>query len=617
MADYRNRNRNREDRSTRSGGYGYDPEDEFWDDGLDEYGEAYDDGYADSYSSDQYADQYYGRRSSDSYPDPYGRDPYRDSYDEAYRDSYADGYDGEEQRARRQQVPARRERRPQPYDSEREEGSNRYPVRRASQRAAEAARRRRERREREIRRARIRLGLIVGGVAAVLVLVLVLRRLSAAGLLTLSGSAGNVTEAAAEITTAAAEADTTETETAAGTLPTEEQTAADRAAKNYSAAVATFWPYYNFYTTENTRLIPSIPSDEQAYEKMAAGRQDFLSGRTASTDETEAAEAGTEESGTTVENTLEAEAVLETTDAGTADGTTAASTTVTALDGSIVSPEDQVGGDYVASYYGIVVNADNGEILAQKRMNERIVPASMTKVMTLLTAVETLGLTEDSPELSDMVTLTTEDEEYAYINDSSAVCWMPGDTASVEDLMYGTILPSGADAAVALSEYVSGSQANFVKLMNQKAQELGIGETTHFTNCVGVFDQDHYSTVYDIAVIMKAALENDLCRKVLSGHVWTTSPTSVHPEGITVSNWFLRRIEDRETNGLVLCAKTGYVNQSGFCAVSYQEGDDGSHLIVCTAYSSGNWRCINDHVALYREYAKPVQTEDSEAAAGQ
>jgi D-alanyl-D-alanine carboxypeptidase (penicillin-binding protein 5/6) len=104
--------------------------------------------------------------------------------------------------------------------------------------------------------------------------------------------------------------------------------------------------------------------------------------------------------------------------------------------------------------------------------------------------------------------------------------------------------------------------------MNEKLEELGIADTAHFTNCIGLYDDNHYCTAYDMAVIMKAAVENELCREVLSAHTYTTSSTEQHPDGITISNWFLRRIEDKDSGGLVLCGKTGFVNQSGSCAVS-------------------------------------------------
>ena len=90
-------------------------------------------------------------------------------------------------------------------------------------------------------------------------------------------------------------------------------------------------------------------------------------------------------------------------------------------------------------------------------------------------------------------------------NDCSGVGFEKGESVTVKDLLYGTVLPSGADAALGLAYYVAGSQEEFVTLMNQKLDELGLSETAHFTNCVGIYDADHYCTLYDLAVIMRAA----------------------------------------------------------------------------------------------------------------
>lgn len=258
--------------------------------------------------------------------------------------------------------------------------------------------------------------------------------------------------------------------------------------------------------------------------------------------------------------------------------------------------------DYVDSQYAILVNTDTGEILAERNAFDRIVPASMTKVMTLLVAVEQMQNPEEN--LKDKVTITQEICDESYRSGSSFVGYGVDDEATVEDLLYGAILPSGADAAMALAEYTSGSQEAFAELMNQKAKELGISDTTHFTNCVGLYDEDHYSTVYDMSVIMRAAIDNELCRKVLSQHTWTTQGTKANPDGIQISNWFLRRIEDHDTNGTVVCGKTGFVNESGNCAVSYQEGNSGTGYIACTALTYNQWRSIYDHIALYKTYTK-------------
>ena len=99
-------------------------------------------------------------------------------------------------------------------------------------------------------------------------------------------------------------------------------------------------------------------------------------------------------------------------------------------------------------------------------------------------------------------------------------------------------------------------------------------------------------------------MDNELCREVMSAHTYTTSSTAVHPDGITISNWFLRRIEDKDTGGEVVCGKTGYVVQSGNCAVSYGVDASGNNYICATADSTNGWRCIYDHVALYKEFAE-------------
>lgn len=251
----------------------------------------------------------------------------------------------------------------------------------------------------------------------------------------------------------------------------------------------------------------------------------------------------------------------------------------------------------VLSAQAILIDVSNNTIIAQKDAQSRICPASMTKILTILVAAEHIT------NLDDTFTITREITDYTYKNKCSAVGFLDEETVSVRDLFYGTVLPSGADAAVALATYVAGSQEAFVDLMNQKLEELGLSDTAHFTNCVGLYDENHYCTTYDMAMILKAALENDWCRQVLSAHSYTTSQTTQHPEGLSISNWFLRRIEDKETGGQVLSAKTGFVNQSGNCSASYFLSDTRKPYIAVTVNTYSSWRCIYDHAALYSLYA--------------
>ena len=259
----------------------------------------------------------------------------------------------------------------------------------------------------------------------------------------------------------------------------------------------------------------------------------------------------------------------------------------------------EIGGDIV-SQYGILINNNTKEIVAQRNAKEKIVPASMTKVMTVLVAANNI-----KPEqLDEKITMSHEAIDYSYAGGGSTSGFVEDEEVTVRDLFYGTILPSGGDAAAQLAMYVAGDIDSFVKLMNDQAAALGISDTTHFTNPVGFHSSEHYSTPYDIAIIMMAALDNDICKEVVTTKVYNSTATNVNPEGITISNWFLRRIEDKEFGGDIEGAKTGYVDESGSCAVSSMVAESGTEYICCTAKSSSSWRCIYDHVDIYKNYAK-------------
>ena len=327
--------------------------------------------------------------------------------------------------------------------------------------------------------------------------------------------------------------------------------------------------------------------DEKAVQEQTTEALSDSGAKTTSENETEVASQDEEQVSGEIEQSEE-----------TAPAQTSSMPFAVGYDAQETDSTTYLGSDSVQSSYALLVDLDDNTIVSQKSAYDRINPASMTKILTVLVAAEHVT------DLDDTFTITKEITDFSYSHDCSAVGFLDEETVTVRDLLYGTILPSGGDAAAGLACYVAGSMDSFVNMMNEKLAELGLSDTAHFTNCVGLYDENHYCSIYDMAMILKAAVENDLAREVLTAHTYTTSATEQHPEGITVSNWFFRRIEDKDTKGTVVCAKTGFVAQSGNCAASYEETDSGKHYICVTANAHSSWRCIYDHVAVYQEYTK-------------
>lgn len=254
-------------------------------------------------------------------------------------------------------------------------------------------------------------------------------------------------------------------------------------------------------------------------------------------------------------------------------------------------------GAELPSEFAVLIDCQTGEVLAEKNAQARISPASMTKILTLLVAVEHCEDLDASFPIDLAIT------DYSYSNDCSVAGFTVGEQVPVQDLLYGTILPSGADAALGLAQAVAGSHEAFVDLMNERAAELGLSDTSHFTNCVGLYDPEHYCTMYDMAMILKEAMSNDLCREVLSARTHQTAPTPEHPEGLLLSNWFLRKSEDHVPEGFTMVgAKTGFVVQSGNCAASLGRNAQGEEFLCVTGHAYSSWRTIYDHVELYKTY---------------
>ncbi len=250
-----------------------------------------------------------------------------------------------------------------------------------------------------------------------------------------------------------------------------------------------------------------------------------------------------------------------------------------------------------------LVNIDKGKVIEERKSEERMFPASLTKIMTAIVAIENL------PGLEDSVPISEEMFPYLIERDASVAGYYPGEIARAVDLLYGTMLPSGADASIALAEYIAGSEAEFVQLMNEKAKQLSM-ENTHFTNVTGLHDDNHYSTVKDIYLLLKYAITNPVFLDIFTSETYTTLPTTLHPEGLTFHSTMFSKLENPVfKTGQILGGKTGYTDMAGLCLASLAK-IDGERYILITTGAQGNLQTeplhILDALSVYTEIEKQI-----------
>ena len=248
--------------------------------------------------------------------------------------------------------------------------------------------------------------------------------------------------------------------------------------------------------------------------------------------------------------------------------------------------------------HAILVDLTTCEAVAQRLPDERIYPASMTKIMTVLVAVEALS----AAELETTFTMTEEIVNAAIREGASRAGFEPGERVKLIDLLYGAALPSGADATAALAQYLAGSEEKYVEMMNEKAELLGLKQT-HFVNASGLHHDDHYSTVREIAALMSYAMENELCRALLSAASYTTSATTEHPYGITLYSTTFSRMTTTSFGPVqVIAGKTGYTEEARFCLATLATRADGREYVLVTVGGSTKYAPVYDCDTMYGKY---------------
>ncbi len=221
--------------------------------------------------------------------------------------------------------------------------------------------------------------------------------------------------------------------------------------------------------------------------------------------------------------------------------------------------------------------ADSAEVVYEKNAREKLPMASTTKIMTALVALQ-----KSSPD--DIVTVSANAES----QEGSSIYLARGDKIRMEDLLYGLMLNSGNDAAVAIAEYISGNTAAFADEMTLLAQKIG-AKNTVFKNPSGLYEDGHYTTAYDLALIARHAMSNPTFRKIVSTKSKAVTTNSGDVMYFTNHNKLLKMYDGA-------CGiKTGYTKKCGRCLVSAAE-KDGTCLIGVTLNDPNDWE---DHSAMF------------------
>lgn len=238
------------------------------------------------------------------------------------------------------------------------------------------------------------------------------------------------------------------------------------------------------------------------------------------------------------------------------------------------APQVNVDLELLDSPYAVLIDRDSGDVLASKRGNEQMYPASLTKIMTVLTALEQLK------DVNQTVTLSYDYFQELYDQDASRAGFDPGEEARIIDLMYGAILPSGAECCRELALQAAGSEQDFAVLMNAKAEKLGLSNT-HFCNSTGLHDPEQYSTAEDIAKLLRDALKNETFYQIITSKYYSVPPSNVHPDGFTFYGTMFKGMEDPTVNGgQILGGKTGYTGEAGHCLASFAEVNGRDYILV-------------------------------------
>lgn len=215
----------------------------------------------------------------------------------------------------------------------------------------------------------------------------------------------------------------------------------------------------------------------------------------------------------------------------------------------------------------ILIEASTGKILFAKNANSKMYPASTTKVMTAILALENCNLTD--------VAVVSHDAIFNVPTGYANANLQEGEELTIEQLLYVLLIPSANDAAFVLAEHIAGSVESFSDMMNDKAIEIGC-KNTHFVNPNGIHDENHYSTAYDLALMGQYAMKNEVFRKIVSTTIYTLPTTNKYDktDRIFGTTNDLIKTSSKYYYKYTTGAKTGYTDAAGNCIIATAKKDD-------------------------------------------
>ncbi|MEG0330120.1 MAG: D-alanyl-D-alanine carboxypeptidase [Longicatena sp.] len=254
------------------------------------------------------------------------------------------------------------------------------------------------------------------------------------------------------------------------------------------------------------------------------------------------------------------------------------------------------------SQYALLIDLEDQSILYEKAATSKIYPASLTKVLTCIVALDFIS------DINETNTVTQQDLEGLYEANASVAGFEVGDTLTYEQALFALLLPSGADAANFLANHLAQSNDNFIKEMNKKAVSLGMRHT-HFTNTTGLHNENHYTTLEDMKKMMDHAWKNPAFVRIITTLKYHIPPIASHPNGIDLTSTLLSYAGDLSySKGDIIGGKSGYTLEAGCCLISIGQNDDGHLYMFISAKASGEPSIDYNHMKDAKKIYEHVAT---------